>query len=194
MEQEPAVRDCSEDAAWPRVAAALASPVLSPVVARSGAGDTGSPANLNGVETYSTAEAARLTDITVRALRKRIERGTLRAVRRDDGWRIPRSELERAGLRIGPAAEPGELVRELTDTIRRQERELTQLRALPQRVADQARRLDVEQAARATAERQAQAAAAQRAELAAELDELAAAGPIRAWRLRRELRQAAASA
>lgn len=164
------------------------------MVARSGAGDTRSPANLNGVETYSTAEAARLTDITVRALRKRIERGTLRAVRRDDGWRIPRSELERAGLRIGRAAEPGELVRELTDTIRRQERELTQLRALPQRVADQARRLDVEQAARATAERQAQAAAAQRAELAAELDELAAAGPIRAWRLRRELRQAATSA
>ncbi len=55
------------------------------------------------------------------------------------------------------------------------------------------RRLDVEQAARATAERQAQAAAAQRAELAAELDELAAAGPIRAWRLRRQLRQAATS-
>lgn len=89
----------------PGVAAALASPCSVPCGRAGRRRGQRPPGEAHGVETYSTAEAARLTDTTVRALRKRIERGTLRAVRRDDGWRIPRSELER----IGPAAEPGEL-------------------------------------------------------------------------------------
>ncbi len=64
----------------------------------------------------------------MRALRKRIERGTLRAARGGGGWRIPRSELERAGLHIAAPAAAAELVAELAETIRRQERELAALR------------------------------------------------------------------
>jgi excisionase family DNA binding protein len=47
---------------------------------------------------YTTREAANITGLTVRALRKRIERGQLRAVQHGRYWRIARSELERAGL------------------------------------------------------------------------------------------------
>jgi excisionase family DNA binding protein len=47
---------------------------------------------------YTTREAANITGLTVRALRKRIERGQLRAVQHGRFWHIPRSELERVGL------------------------------------------------------------------------------------------------
>lgn len=159
------------------------------------------------MEAYTTADAARLTGSTVRALRKRIERGTLRAVRREDGWRIPRSELERAGLHVGPPAETTDVVRELTETIRRQERELQELRALPRKVEEERRRFEEAQAAAERAVRAIEAAegqarreaverqAAERAreELRAQLEEIASAGPIRALRLRRKLRAGSAA-
>jgi excisionase family DNA binding protein len=47
---------------------------------------------------YTTREAANITGLTVRALRKRIERGQLQAVQHGRYWHIPRSELERVGL------------------------------------------------------------------------------------------------
>src|ERR1700733_13536357 len=53
------------------------------------------------MKTYTTQEAAELTGSSVRALRKRIERGQLRAVQHGRYWRIPHAELERCGL-IGP--------------------------------------------------------------------------------------------
>ena len=55
------------------------------------------------MKTYTTQEAAELTGSSVRALRKRIERGQLRAVQHRRYWRIPHIELERLGL-IGPEA------------------------------------------------------------------------------------------
>jgi excisionase family DNA binding protein len=53
------------------------------------------------VKAYTTQEAAKLTGSSVRALRKRIERGQLRAVQHGRYWRIPHAELERLGL-MGP--------------------------------------------------------------------------------------------
>ena len=143
------------------------------------------------METYTTAQAARLTGTTVRALRKRIERGTLRAARGGGGWRIPHSELERAGLHISPPAEATELVAELAETIRRQERELAALRALPAKVEQHRHTLAVLDGERQAAERRAAESAAEADALRAEINQIAAAGPIRALRLRRKLRAAA---
>lgn len=145
------------------------------------------------METYTTAEAARLTGTTVRALRKRIERGTLRAARAGEGWRIPRSELERAGLHINAPAAATELVRELAETIRRQERELAALRALPAKVEQHRHTLAALDGERQQAERRAAESAAEADALRAEVEQIAAAGPIRALRLRRKLRAAAAA-
>ena len=50
------------------------------------------------MKTYTTQEAAAATGLSVRALRKRIERGQLRAVQHGRYWRLPHAELERAGL------------------------------------------------------------------------------------------------
>ena len=140
------------------------------------------------METYTTAEAARLTGTTVRALRKRIERGTLRAARAGEGWRIPRSELERAGLHISAPVPATELVRELAETIRRQERELIALRALPAKVEQHRHTLAALDVERQEAQRRAAQSDAEAQALRAEVDQIAAAGPIRALRLRRKLR------
>jgi excisionase family DNA binding protein len=140
------------------------------------------------METYTTAEAARLTGTTVRALRKRIERGTLRAARAGEGWRIPRSELERAGLHISAPVPATELVRELAETIRRQERELIALRALPAKVEQHRHTLAALDVERQEAQRRAAQSDAEAQALRAEVEQIAAAGPIRALRLRRKLR------
>ncbi len=140
------------------------------------------------METYTTAEAARLTGTTVRALRKRIERGTLRAARAGEGWRIPHSELERAGLHISAPVPATELVRELAETIRRQERELIALRALPAKVEQHRHTLAALDVERQEAQRRAAQSDAEAQALRAEVEQIAAAGPIRALRLRRKLR------
>jgi len=117
------------------------------------------------------------------ALRKRVDRGTVRSVKRDGVRRIPRSELERAGLRIGEPADASDVVRELTETIRRQERELVSLRALPERVESTRRDHEREAEARAAAEVRAQAAEEEaRQEQAAALEAQAVAEAAREWR------------
>ncbi len=143
------------------------------------------------METYTTAEAARLTGTTVRALRKRIERGTLRADRAGEGWRIPRSELERVALHINAPAAATELVAELAETIRRQERELAALRAMPAKVEQHRHTLAVLGGERQDADQRAAQSQAEADALRAEVDQIAAAGPIQALRLRRKLRAAA---
>ncbi len=50
------------------------------------------------METLTIAEAAEATGLTKKAIRNRVDRGQLRAVLRDGVRRIPRSELDRAGL------------------------------------------------------------------------------------------------
>jgi multidrug resistance efflux pump len=138
-------------------------------------------------ELFTIRQAARVCEINPEALRRRVDRGTIQAAKGRDGTRrIPRSELERAGLWPGQRLAGQEV--ELRAELERARRELAALGA----------RAEAEQQARERAElahHQARAAQqtaeAQRADLAAELDELAAAGPIRAWRLRRQLRHAA---
>jgi hypothetical protein len=98
------------------------------------------------MESFTITEAARLLDgqITREALRKRVQRpgspGGLRSVLSADGKRrIPRAELERVGLRLTPIEDnAAEIVRQLAEKIAHQERELTRLRALPERVAIEA--------------------------------------------------------
>lgn len=99
------------------------------------------------MEALTISEAARLLDgqITREALRKRVQRpdspGGLRSVLSADGKRrIPRAELERVGLRLTPIEDnAAAIVQQMAAKIAEQERELTRLRALPERVAIESR-------------------------------------------------------
>ncbi len=110
------------------------------------------------------AEAAAETGLSQKAIARRIERGSLRAVHDDRGRRVvPRTELQRAGLlRAGnPGGEEGNPDGELViwrDLYERERQEREQL-----------------------AERER--------ELVAQLAAIANAGPIHAIRLRRQVRQ-----
>jgi excisionase family DNA binding protein len=111
------------------------------------------------MRTYTISEAAELTGLSRKAIARRVERGSLRSLVRDGRRRIPRSELERAGL-IGsegedvPEFDPTQLlvrgpeeredlpvplnatdalaavIRELFDRFERQAAELAGLRAI----------------------------------------------------------------
>jgi Helix-turn-helix domain len=114
--------------------------------------------------TLTIAEAAQLTGLSRKAIRSRVDRGTVRAVLRDGVRRIPHSELERAGLLdqagdvvAAPAAGPraagagqgspaeASVIGELLDRLERQAGELAELRLLTRQaeslqvVADQER-------------------------------------------------------
>jgi hypothetical protein len=97
--------------------------------------------------TYSIAETAALTGLTVDAVRGRVRRGSLRSVERDGSRRIPHSELERAGLlppelaagtrghlldrlEAGQAGAPAGMLGELLDRLERQSVELAYYRSL----------------------------------------------------------------
>lgn len=135
------------------------------------------------METYTLSEAAERCGVKVEALRRRADRGTLRTVKREGVRRVPRSELERAGLRVGDPAHVSDVVRELTETIRRQERELVSLRALPERVESARRDHEREATVRVEAERRAQAAEEKaRQDEAAAAEAQAAAEAARQWR------------
>lgn len=90
------------------------------------------------------AEAAELTGLSKKALRSRIERGTLPAIKRDGKRVIPVAELRRQGLLV-PAEASGEvgegqppaptpplrgIPSDLLDRLERQAEELGRLRAL----------------------------------------------------------------
>ena len=50
------------------------------------------------METYTIPEAAEITGLAPREVRLALEDGRLRAIRSGGRWRIPRYELERAGM------------------------------------------------------------------------------------------------
>ncbi len=148
-------------------------------------------------------QAAEATGSTVKALRSRAERGSLRTVKRERGGQlvrlVPRSELIRSGLLTdvddaerAQATEATELRAQLTAL----RADLTNARALTQKAQsretaeraahDQTRQVLYE--ARANAEHVRAAVGVERDELRAQLAEIATAGPIRALRLRRRLR------
>lgn len=104
-------------------------------------------------------EASATTGVSRKALARRVERGTLQAVKREGKWAIPRGELQRAGLldEQGQATVPGgEVVlwRDLFEQ-EREKHEETSERAL---------------------------------QLERDLIAVVNAGPIRALRLRRQIR------
>lgn len=97
------------------------------------------------METYTISEAARLSGLSQKSIRNRVDRGQLRAVKRDGLRRIPRSEMRRAGLLRGseeasePAAESDTvelrmatepLLGQLLDRLERQAERLGEYRAL----------------------------------------------------------------
>ena len=153
------------------------------------------------MRTYTTQEAAELTGSTVRALRKRIERGQLRAVQHGRYWRIPHSELERCGL-IGP--EGTETVQGTDDLVsvfaalerecaerRRLDQETARLRFLVTHVERITRELQRERAERRAAEARAAEATDAAEDLRECARELAAADFFTRWRMLRELRREA---
>ncbi len=146
------------------------------------------------METFTIREAAEACGLTYEALRARVDRGTIRAGKRhEDAARvIPKSELQRIGLL--PGDEHGDLRAEL-DRLRAElkvHRLLTE-KAQGETAAEREARERMEEVFHQARAAQ-QTAEAQHAQLRAEVDELAAAGPIRAWRLRRQLRQATRAA
>ncbi len=124
-------------------------------------------------------EASAETGLSVQALRRRAERGTLRVIRspRDGLRRVPRDDLAKAGLLPGSDPKPGsEIV--LRGVVERLRRELDAAQ----------RRAQAESEARERVELEVFEAHAHRQASDARLAEIAAAGPIKAWRLRRALR------
>jgi excisionase family DNA binding protein len=151
------------------------------------------------VKTYTTQEAAELTGSTVRALRKRIERGQLRGVQHGRYWRIPHAELERLGL-IGPeGTERGQGTEDDTAVLaalereraerRRLAQEVTRLRPLMAHVERVTEDLHREHAERLAAEARAAEAVSAAEELRVRERELAAAGFFARRRLLHELRR-----
>lgn len=130
-------------------------------------------------------EAAEVCDISYQAMRTRVDRGQLQVVKRDGTRRIPGIELEKAGLLGGPADPEVVQLRSENGELRQ---ELQALRALPARVEmeREARERMEEAFHQEHAEKQTADETAR--ELQAQLEEIAAAGPIRALRLRRKLR------
>lgn len=150
------------------------------------------------METLTLRQAAELCGVSVKAMRNRADRGSIQTVLQGGERRVPRSELERAGL--VPDAE----LRQLREEVSRLRSELAGQRRLVESTekAAEAERVARERAELAVVEQRAEAAAAQARErqaiaVAQDLEGLeaamAAAGPVRAWKLARARRRARAS-
>ena len=129
------------------------------------------------METFTIAEAAELTGLTKKAMRHRVDRGQVRAVKYGGVRRISRAELDRVGLTVARVAHDDRDVATLQQTLKARDRELDDLRG----------QLEAALSARAHAE--ADAARAQ-ATLAADIESrerLVEAEPLERRRLHREL-------
>lgn len=137
------------------------------------------------MQSYTVREAAEICGISYQAMRTRVDRGQLQVIKRDGTRRITEGELETAGL-LGGSSDP-EIVRLRSENAELRQK-LRAMRALPARIeAEREVRDRMEQAFhQARAERQAADQGAQA--IQTQLEEIAAAGPIRALRLRRKLR------
>ncbi len=109
------------------------------------------------METFTIREAAGRCNMSYQALRRRVDRGSLQVLTKDGARRIPRAELERAGLWPGAQSGAPEEIQRLQDELERLQGELRELRPLPQKVdAERAAREEIEQAFhRERSERQA---------------------------------------
>jgi len=86
------------------------------------------------METFTIREAAERCEVSYQAMRRRVDRGSLQAVHKDGVRRIPRAELERAGLWPGVRSGAPEEVQRLQAENEDLRRELRELRLLPQQV------------------------------------------------------------
>jgi hypothetical protein len=132
------------------------------------------------MQTYTLRQAAELCGVTLTAMRRRADRGTVRTLQQDGIRRVPHSELERAGLL--PDAE----VRALKAENGKLRKELTEFRQLVQSTQ---RQRESEQEARERAERTLHEQHAVTLEATTKFqqleDSLANAGPLRAWKIAR---------
>ncbi len=113
---------------------------------------------LNAVETYTLREAADLTGIGYEALRTRVDRGQIHALRpgRGRARRVPREALEAAGLRVEEKpASTAKLVSELLAKLEAQAAELASLRQLEQRAGSLVAQVEAEAKSRELAELEA---------------------------------------
>jgi len=142
------------------------------------------------METLTIREAAERCEVSHQLMRKRVDRGTLRTVKRDGVRLIPRSELERAGL--WPGTQPA-LAHEDANRLRAElaeaQRELSTLRALPQQVDAERQAREIAEHALHEQRAKALAAEAARAEAAATLEQLAGGGLIAGVRTLMTLRR-----
>ncbi len=137
------------------------------------------------MQSYTVREAADVCGISYQAMRTRVDRGQLQVIKRDGTRRITEGDLEAAGL-LGSSSDP-EIVRLRSENAQLRQ-ELQAMRTLPARVEAECEARDrMEQAFhQARAEKQAADQGVQA--IRTQLEEIAAAGPIRALRLRRQLR------
>jgi excisionase family DNA binding protein len=142
------------------------------------------------METLTIREAAERCGLSYQAIRKKVDRGTIRVVKHDGVRRIPRVELERVGLwpgaRMGDAPELAAL-REETERLRR---ELASNRQLTERAQAAA---DVERQARERTEQELHRERAERLSGEQRLQLLADASWWERRRILRELRAAQAA-
>jgi DNA repair exonuclease SbcCD ATPase subunit len=148
-----------------------------------------------GPKVFTIRQAAEHCGVSYQSLRKRVDRGTIKALQREeDGLRlIPRAELERVGLwpgstPEGTSAEAGHLRTRVAEL----ERELAALRALPQQVDAERQARELAEAAMHEARAAQTTIAAQLAEVeqrsTATIERLASGSVLERWRARRELR------
>lgn len=143
------------------------------------------------MRSYTVREAAEACGISYQAMRTRVDRGQLQVLKHDGTRRITEIELETAGL-LGGSSDP-EVVRLRSENAQLRQ-ELQAMRALPARIEVEREALErMEQAFhQARAEKQTADQGAQA--IRTQLEEIAAAGLIRALRLRHRLRAGRAEA
>ena len=130
-------------------------------------------------QTYTIAEAAELTGLSKKAMRHRVDRGQLQAIKDGHLRRISRTELERAGLRVAAQLARDDAPAAIRERLAESERELSQARE----------RLEAERALRIEAEASAKRAWAARAAERDWRDELMTVSPQERGRLVREAQE-----
>jgi len=142
------------------------------------------------METFTIREAAERCGLSYQAMRKKVDRGTIRVVKHDGVRRVPRAELERAqlwpGARIGDAPDFAAL-REETERLRRDLASHRQLTKRAQTIAD------VERQARERIEQELHRERAERLSAEQRLELLAGARWWERRRVRRQLRTSPAA-
>lgn len=161
------------------------------------AGASAPLANMGTMETFTIREAAERCEVSYEALRRRADRGSIQTVRKDGVRRIPRVELERAGLWPGARSDAPEEVQRLQAGLERAHGELRELRLLPRKVDAERRSRELvemtlhqERAEKQTLEMQLHEIEQAHVEASTKLEALSNVGFLARRRILRELRKA----